>query len=122
MVQDTGALTYGVVVNEMVAIPQYSSGGRGFLHRGDKLSVSSRMCTIDNAKLPQVVTHCLTLLSVFLPSIYLPVSIYPRQSGRCLSLLVPLSFHKTSTMTQGNALSPSRKRSALLPKEGLHSI
>ena len=58
------------------------------------------MCTIDNAKLPQVVTHCLTLLSVFLPSIYLPVSIYPRQSDRCLSLLVALFSHKTSTMTR----------------------
>lgn len=89
---------------------------------GDKLSISSRMCIIDYAKLLQVVTHYLTLLSVFLPLIYLPVSIYLRQSDRYMSLLLTLSFHKISTMTREHVLSPARKRSALLPKEGLHSI
>ena len=50
MVQDTGALTYGVVVNEMVAIPQYSSGGRGFLHRGTNsvLVVECVLSTMQN--------------------------------------------------------------------------
>ena len=113
--QGSGALTYREIVKDMVLYHNTYQEVEVFFI-GDKLSISSRMCIIDYAKLPQVVTHCLTLLSVFLPSIYLPVSIYPRQSDRCLSLLVALSFHKTSTMTRGHVLSPARKRSALLPK------
>lgn len=75
------------------------------------------MCTIDNAKLPQVVTHYLTLLSVFLPSIYLPVSIYLRQSDRCLSLLVALSFRKTSTMTRDMCYRQPEKEVHFSPRK-----
>ena len=121
MVQESGALTYREIVKDMVLYHNTYQEVEVFFI-GDKLSISSRMCIIDYAKLPQVVTHYLTLLSVFLPLIYLPVCTYLRQSDKYLSLLLTLSFYKTSTMTQGNALSPSRKRSALLPKDGLHSI
>lgn len=121
MVQESGALTYREIVKDMVLYHNTYQEVEVFFI-GDKLSISSRMCIIDYAKLPQVVTHCLTLLSVFLPSIYLPVCTYPRQSDKYMSLLLTLSFCKTSTMTREHVLSPARKRSALLPKEGLHSV
>ena len=121
MVQETGALTYREIVKDMVLYHNTYQEVEVFFI-GDKLSISSRMCIIDYAKLPQVGTHYLTLLSVFLPLIYLPMCTYPRQSDKYMSLLLTLFFCKTSTMTWEHVLSPSRKRSALLPKEGLHSI
>ena len=43
-------------------------------------------------------------------------------SDKYMSLLLTLSFYKTSTMTREHVPSPAPKRSALPPKEGLHSI
>ena len=121
MVQGSGALTYREIVKDMGLYHNTYQEVEVFFI-GDKLSICSRMCIINYAKLPQVGTHCLTLLSVFLPLIYLPVCIYPRQSDKYLSLLLTLSCYKTSTMTREYVLLPARKRSALLPKDGLHSI